>query len=158
MDSVIAPVLQVKFRLMGCLVKGNALVSENRSLLSCQLILLLILRNSHLQGDVSANIFASIFVKFWKILAAHLKNVPKIFRKCTKKTPLGKFYSTKVAGFYRSSHRRCFLKEMKFYKIHRKTPVPETLFNKVARLKTVKKRLWRRREFCEISKNPFLTE
>ena len=29
MDSVIAPVLQVKFRFMGCLVKANALVSGN---------------------------------------------------------------------------------------------------------------------------------
>ena len=38
MDSVIAPVLQVKFRFMGCLVKANALESGNSSSLSSQLI------------------------------------------------------------------------------------------------------------------------
>ena len=36
-DSVIAPVLQEKFRFMGCLVKANALFSGNRSSLSSQL-------------------------------------------------------------------------------------------------------------------------
>ena len=36
----------------------------------------------------------------------------KFLESSQKKTPLGKFYSTKVAGFYRSSHQRCFLKEM----------------------------------------------
>ena len=55
----------------------------------------------------------------------------------------------------------------KFHKIHRKTPVPETFFNKVAA------RLWPQAcnfikketlvqviscEFCEISKNTFFTE
>ena len=38
MDSVIAPVFQVKLHFMGCLVKANALVSGNRLLLSSQLI------------------------------------------------------------------------------------------------------------------------
>ena len=49
----------------------------------------------------------------------------------------------------RSSHRRCSLKKMfqKFRKLHRKTPVLESLFNKVAGLKTcnlIKKRFQRR--------------
>ena len=72
-----------------------------------------------------------------------------------------------------------FCKKMyswKFYKIHRKTPVPETFFNKVAGLRLatlLKKRLWPQAcnfikkealvqvfscEFCEISKNAFFTE
>ena len=38
MDAVIAPVLQVKFHFMGCLVKANTLVPGNRSSLSSQLI------------------------------------------------------------------------------------------------------------------------
>ena len=70
-----------------------------------------------------------------------------------------------------------FCKKMcswKFHKIHRKTPVPETFFNKVAGLRPatlLKKRLWPEAcnvikkdtlvqvfscEFCEISKTPFL--
>ena len=64
----------------------------------------------------------------------------------------------------------------KFHKIHRKTPVPEAFFNKVAGLRPVtllKKRLWPQVcnfikkgflvqgfscEFCEISKNTFFTD
>ena len=47
----------------------------------------------------------------------------------------------------------------KFCKIHRKTPVPETLFNKVAGF--IKKESLAQVfscEFCEISKNTFFTE
>ena len=48
----------------------------------------------------------------------------------------------------------------KFRKIHRKTPVPESLFNKVAGLRPatlLKKRLWHRcfPVICEICKNTF---
>ena len=60
-DSVIAPVLQVKFRFTSCLIKGNALISGRRSSLSSQLIVLLFLRNSHLQRDILANIFSPVF-------------------------------------------------------------------------------------------------
>ena len=72
-----------------------------------------------------------------------------------------------------------FCKKMcswKFRKIHRKTPVPEAFFNKVAGLRSatlLKKRLWPQAsnfikkealvqvfscEFCEIPKNTFFTE
>ena len=54
--------------------------------------------------------FTSSFVSFQKILAAHQKNVPKIFRKSTKKPPVAKSYFSKVAGFYRSCHLRCSVK------------------------------------------------
>ena len=64
MDSVIAPVLfsSSKFRFMGCLVKANALVSENRSSLS-QLIVYWFINcfYSHLQRDILANVFSLVF-------------------------------------------------------------------------------------------------
>ena len=64
----------------------------------------------------------------------------------------------------------------KFRKIHRKTPVPEAFFNKVAGLRPatlLKNRIWSQAsnfikretlvqvfscEFCEISKNTFFTK
>ena len=55
-------------------------------------------------------LFTSNFVSFQKILAAHQKNVPKTFRKSTKKPPVAKSYFSKVAGFYRSCHLRCSVK------------------------------------------------
>ena len=53
----------------------------------------------------------------------------------------------------------------KFRKIHRKTPVPESLFNKVAGLRPcrplLKKRFWHRCfpvDFAKFLRTPFLTE
>ena len=74
--------------------------------------------------------FASIFVNFQKILAAH-QNAFRKFQKVHKNTPVVKSYVSKVAGFYRSNHRmrsvkRCSQKGVR--KIHRKRPVSETLF------------------------------
>ena len=60
-----------------------------------------------------------------------------------------------------------FCKKMcswKFHKIHRKTPVPETFFNKVAGLRPatlLKKRLWHRCfpvNFAKFLRTIFLTE
>ena len=72
-----------------------------------------------------------------------------------------------------------FCKKMcswEFHKIHRKTPVPKTFFNKAAGLRPAtlsKKRIWPQAcyfikketlvqaiscEFCEISKNTFFAE
>ena len=62
MDSVIAPVFQAKFHFNGCLVKANALLSGNKLSLSSQLIVLLLLRNSHLQRDILANICSPVFL------------------------------------------------------------------------------------------------
>ena len=51
-----------------------------------------------------------------------------------------------------------------FHKIHRKTPVPESLFSKVAGLRTatsLKKRLWHRwfpANFVKFLRTPFFTE
>ena len=52
--------------------------------------------------------FTSNFVSFQKILAAHQKNVPKTSTQ--KKPPVAKSYFSKVAGFYRSCHLRCSVK------------------------------------------------
>ena len=104
MDSVIAPVLQVKFRFMGCLVKPNALVSCNRSSLSSQLIILLFLRNSHIIFSVFSRTFRKV-----------LQPIKKIFRKfleiLQKKHPWRIFILIKLQA-YRSCHRKCFVKEV----------------------------------------------
>ena len=57
--------------------------------------------------------------------------------------------STKTGALERCE-KRCSLK---FRKFHRKTPVPESFFDKVTALAQVFSR-----EFCEISKNNFLIE
>ena len=48
--------------------------------------------------------FASIFLNFQKILAAHQNTFQK-FQKLHKNTPVAKSYVSKVAGFYRRNHR-----------------------------------------------------
>ena len=61
---------------------------------------------------------------------------------------------------YRSSHQRCSVKRrcsQKFRKFHRKTPAPETLFQRPATL--FKKSLWRRFfpvNFAKFLRAPFL--
>ena len=105
--------LQVKFRFTSCLIKGNALISGRRSSLSSQLIVLLFLRNSHLQRDILANIFSPVFS--WT-LRKFLQRIKKMFQKflesSQKKKTVAKLCFNKVAGFYRSCHRRCFVKEV----------------------------------------------
>ena len=64
---------------------------------------------------------------------------------------------------FRSSHRRCSVKKvfLEISQIHRKTPVPESLFNKVAGLRSatfLKKKLWRSRllvNFAKFLRTPF---
>ena len=63
---------------------------------------------------------------------------------------LWKRLTTDLIWYYRSSYLEVFCRKgtlKKFLEIHRKTPVPEPLFNKVAGLRPetlLKKRLWRR--------------
>ena len=112
---------------MGGLVKANALVSENRQhrryhqcfyeTTSCREIF-----NKHF--------FASIFMNFQKILVAHQKNVPKIFREFTKKHPQRRIILVKLQeGVLRKVFAKFTGKHLRqrFY------------FNKV-----VKKRFWRK--------------
>ena len=56
--------------------------------------------------------FASIFVNFQKILAAHQNTFRKVLESSQKKTPVAKSYASKVAGFYRSNHRMDSIKKM----------------------------------------------
>ena len=64
-----------------------------------------------------------------------------------------------ISDFNRDSHRRCSIEKRVFLKIHRKAPVTESLFNKVAGLRPttlLTKRLWHKCffcEFCEIFKD-----
>ena len=77
---------------------------------------------------------------------------------------MAKSYFSKVANFYRSSHRRCSLKKCilkkVFAKFNGKHLCQRLYFNKVAELKAVKQRLAQAFscEFIEISKNTFITE
>ena len=122
----IALILQVKFRFMGCLVKTNALVPGNiASSLSLQLIVLF-LRNSHLQRDTQKTFSRQCFCELLEnSCSASKKRFSESFRKFTKKHLWRSLILSKVAGFYRSSQRRCSQKGV--CKIHLKTPVSETL-------------------------------
>ena len=91
--------------------------------------------------------FASNFVNFQSILAAHQKkkNVPKFFRKFTQKNTVARSYFSKVAGFYRSSHLRCS-----------STCVRDSILTKGCKKETLAQVF--SCEFCEISENNFFTE
>ena len=56
--------------------------------------------------------FASIFVNFQKILTAHQLTFRKKFQKLHKNSPMAKSYVSKVAGFYRGSHRKHSVKKV----------------------------------------------
>ena len=77
------------------------------------------------------------------------------FAKFTEKQMCQGLFFIKVAG------KRC---SQKFRKIHKKTPLPESLFNKVSGLRpatVLKKRLWHRCfpvNFAKFLKTPFFTE
>ena len=84
----IALVLQGKFRLISCLVKANALVLENS-------IVVIITVNS--TSFYETAICSEIFSK-----TAHPH----------KNSPVAKSYVSKVAGFYRSNHRKRSVKKV----------------------------------------------
>ena len=117
----IALVLQVKFRFMGCLVKANALVLGNIALsLSSQLIkhgvVVIIAVNSISFYETaicreifSKHFFASTSLKFLQRIR---KTFFKKFLENSQKNTRGESYFTKVAGFYRSSQRRCSIKKV----------------------------------------------
>ena len=80
---------------------------------------------------------------------------------------LWKRLTTDSIWYYRSSYVEVFCRKgtlKKFREIHRKTPVPESLFNKVAGLRPerlLKKWLWHRYfpvNFTKFLRTPFLTE
>ena len=77
---------------------------------------------------------------------------------------LWKRLTTDLIWYYRSSYLEVFCRKgtlKKFREIHRKTPVPEPLFNKVAGLRPetlLKKRLWHRPfpvNFAKFLRTPF---
>ena len=80
--------------------------------LSSQLIVSLFLRNSRLQRDIQQTFFCQCFYKLLEnFCSTSKKRSLEIFRKFTKKNIRGKCYFSKVAGFYRSSQRRCSVKK-----------------------------------------------
>ena len=74
------------------------------SSLSPQLIVLVFTKQPYAERYL-ANIFSPVFLELLESSSSASKYVPKSFRKFTKKTPVAKFYVSKVAGFYRCSHR-----------------------------------------------------
>ena len=124
---------------------------------SSQLIVLLFLRNSHLQRYL-ANIFSTVFdyyLNFQKILAAHQRNILKFFRKFTKKHPWQSLILVKLQVFCK---KRCSQKGVR--KIHRKTR--QSLRPKAKKKASSCKKETPAQvlscEFCEISKNTSFTE
>ena len=87
--------------------KRPSIRKQIASSLSSQLIVLLFLRNSHLQRDISQTCFCQYFCELHK---KFLQRIKKTFRKVlesSQKTPLAKSYFSKIVGFYRGSHRTC---------------------------------------------------
>ena len=85
-------------------------------LLSSQSIVLLFLQYSHPQTYLE-KLFSPVVL--W-IFRKFLQWIKKTFWKClegSQKIPMAKSYFSKVAGFYRSSHLRCFVKNGVFKKI-----------------------------------------
>ena len=133
-------------------------------LLSSQLIVLLFLRNSHLQKDIQQTFLRQYFCQLLENSCSASK---KTFRKSlesSQKAPVAKSYFSKVEGFYRSSYRRCSVKSGVFRKRFAQNSQENTCvrdyFIKVAGLKLWKKTLTQvfSCEFSEISKNSFCKE
>ena len=56
--------------------------------------------------------FASIFVNFQKILTTHQNTFQKVLETSQKVSPVANSYVSKVAGFYRSNHRKRSVKKV----------------------------------------------
>ena len=113
----------------------------------------LILKNSRLQRPISPKM--SLAICLYKLSRGDYNYT------ISEMTGVGKSTVISEAVAQRCSVKKVFLK---FRKIHRKTPVPEPLFNKVAGLRPatlLKKRLWHRCfpvNFAKFLRTPFLTE
>ena len=95
--------------------------------------------------------FASIFMNFQKIRAAHENTFQKVLKSLQKYTH-DEAMLVKLQAFTGATTQKGVRK------IYWKRPVSGTL-NKVARIpKAVEKRLWHKCEFSKISKNTFSTE
>ena len=109
------------------------------SSLSSQLIVLLFLRNSHLQRDIQQTFFRQYFCELLENSCSASKKRSENFQKVHKKTPVAKSYFSKVAGFYRSSQQRCSVKKgvlrKVFAKFTGKHLCQRLYFDKVAELR-----------------------
>ena len=103
--------------------------------LSSQLVVSLFLRNSHLQRDIQQTFFCQYFCKLLESSCSTSKNVLQKFLESSQKNIRGKCYFSKVAGFYRSSQRRCSVKkgcsQKCILKIYSKTPVRDSILIKL---------------------------
>ena len=58
-----------------------------------------------------ANILTSVFLRTFRKLLQRIKKTFREFLQSLQKTPVAQPYLSKIAGFYRSSHRRCSVKK-----------------------------------------------
>ena len=82
------------------------------SLLSSQLKVLLFLRHSHLQRDIQQTFFRQYFCELLENSRSASKKHSKNFYKVHKKISSTKSCFSKIAGFYKSSHRRQSVKKV----------------------------------------------
>ena len=118
---------EISFQGLPSKSKRLSIRKQIASSLSSQLLVLVFTKH-HLQRGIQQTFFRQYFCER---LEKRIKLCSEKFKKVHKKTPVAKSYVSKVAGFFRSSHRmrsvkRCSQKGVR--KIHRKRPVSETLF------------------------------
>ena len=106
--------------------KRPSLRKQIASSLSSQLIVLLFFTKQSIAERYLENIFLPVFLwTFWEFLQ-RIKKTFQEFLESSQKTPVAKSYFNKVADFYRN-RQKCSVKKG-VRKIHRKTPMSETLF------------------------------
>ena len=108
--------------------KRHSIRKQIASPLSLQLIILF-LRNSHLQRDNQQTFFSQFFFNFQKILAAHQKSVLQKFLECSPKNTRGESYFSKTQAF------TCKFSEISkntFFTEHLRTTASAFSFSKAA--------------------------
>ena len=119
--------------------KRPSIRKQIASSLSSQLIVLLFLRNSHLQRDIQQTFFRQYFCKLLENSCRASKKVLQKFLERSQKSTRGESCFSKVAGYYRSSQRRCSVKKgvvrKVFAKYTGKHLCQRLYFNKVAGLR-----------------------
>ena len=91
--------------------KRHSIRKQIASPLSLQLIILF-LRNSHLQRDNQQTFFSQFFFNFQKILAAHQKSVLQKFLECSPKNTRGESYLSKTQAFTEVANRGVLYKKV----------------------------------------------
>ena len=98
---------------MGCLLKAKTLYyQETDSMVVIITVnnVIVFTKQPSAERFLANLFFTSNFMSFQKILAAHQKRSENFQKVHKKNPPVAKSYFSKVAGFYRSCHLRCSVK------------------------------------------------